>query len=122
MKDVKKDFGKINSVKEIAESKIKAANALADEHYYGKLTLFYDALRELLECVALVKGYKIYNHECYTYFLKEIIRESEKSDEFDSIRKIRNAVNYYGKELKPKQAEDLIKRIRNLRSFVLNIL
>ena len=88
----------------------------------SKFSLAYESLREALEALAIKKGYKIYNHECYTYFLKEIIRESEKSDEFDSIRKIRNAVNYYGKELKPKQAEDLIKRIRNLRSFVLNIL
>jgi len=111
VKDVKKDFGKINSVKEIAESKIKAANALADEHYYGKLTLFYDALRELLECVALVKGYKIYNHECYTAFLKEILNESSLGDEFDKFRILRNGINYYGRRITHEEGIGIIRQM-----------
>jgi len=123
-KRIRPDKGKIKSLLKSSGSKLESEGRLEmdDVTATSKFSLAYESLRESLEALAIKKGYKIYNHECYTYFLKEIIRESEKGDEFDSIRKIRNAVNYYGKELKPKQAEDLIKRIRNLRSFVLNIL
>ena len=50
--------------------------------------------------------------------MKEIISESAKGDEFDAIRKVRNGVNYYGKELSPQQAEKIIKQIKEFRSFV----
>ena len=39
------------------------------------------------------KGFKIYNHECYTAFLKQVIEKSDLGEDFDEIRKIRNAVN-----------------------------
>ncbi len=69
-KEVGEDKNLIKSTKEIAESKIKSAEALPDELYYGKIILLYDALREHLECLALENGYKIYNHECYTSLKK----------------------------------------------------
>lgn len=72
-KSVSEDRNLVKSARDIAELKIKSADALPDEHYYGKISLLYDALREYLECLALEKGYKIYNHECYTAFLKEIL-------------------------------------------------
>ncbi len=62
---------------------------------------------------------KSIRHECYTAFLKEVIKESLKGDEFDSVRKIRNAVNYYGKDISPTEAEEIISKIRNLRTFML---
>ena len=38
---------------------------LDDRSSASAITLYYDALRELLEALAIRKGYKIYNHECY---------------------------------------------------------
>ena len=71
---------------------------------------------------SLKKGYKIYNHECYTAFLKEIIGESEKGEEFDKIRIERNAINYYAKEISLEEAKGLIDKIKHLRDQVLNLL
>ena len=78
----------------------------------------YDSPRELWEALALQKGYKIYNHECYTSFLKEILNESLKGEEFDDIRKIRNSVNYYGKELSIEESKKTIERIGALIKFI----
>ncbi len=50
----------------------------------SKLSLTYDSLRELFEALALKQGYKIYNHECYTPFFKEILNESEKGTDFSA--------------------------------------
>ena len=88
----------------------------------SKLSLAYDSLREILEALSLENGYKIYNHECYTAFLKEILKESGKGDDFDDIRKIRNAINYYGKEVSVEEAETIIKKILLLRNSVINLL
>ena len=74
----------------------------------SKISLTYDALRELLEALAISKGYKIYNHECYKSFLKEILKESVMGDQFDRFRRIRNDINYYGKDVSAKEAKPII--------------
>jgi hypothetical protein len=44
------------------------------------------------------------------------------ADEFDSIRIIRNNVNYYGKEISVEDAKDIIIRIYKLREFILKLI
>lgn len=88
----------------------------------SKISLLYDSLRELLEALAIKNGYKIYNHECYTYFLKEIMKESIKGDEFDELRKIRNAVNYYAKDLGVGEGKIILERMKILRGQILKLL
>ncbi|MBI4016529.1 MAG: hypothetical protein HY363_02440 [Candidatus Aenigmarchaeota archaeon] len=41
---------------------------------------------------ALRKGYKIYNHVCYTAFLKEILHNETLAEEFNELRLVRNDV------------------------------
>ena len=119
-KPVKSDKNMIASLiktsenKLLSEAKLEMSNITA----VSKLSLAYDALRELLEAIALKNGYKIYNHECYTAFLKEILKQSNKGDEFDDIRKVRNAVNYYGKDIRPEEAAKVIEHTRKLAAFV----
>ncbi len=114
VKDVSEDKNRIKSIRDIAQAKIISADYLPEDHSISKITLLYDALRELLEALALEKGYKIYNHECYTAFLKEIINSSEKGDEFDKLRKIRNGINYYGKTVSILEAKSIIANIKKL--------
>lgn len=123
---VKKRLAKeINEDKELIKSLIKTSkNKLESEEKLeldevtagSKVSLAYDSLREVLEGLSIKKGYKIYNHECYVYFLKEILNESSKGDEFDELRKIRNDINYYGKEIAIKEAKDVLQRIKKLRT------
>ena len=95
---------------------------LKQETAASKISLSYDAVRELLEAITLLKGYKIYNHVCYTAFLKEILRANEHTEEFDFLRKIRNDINYYGKEVTLKEAEEILARLEALRkNFLLMI-
>lgn len=124
VKNVKLDSDMIKSLTKSSKNKLESENKLAmsDITANSKISLAYDSLRELLEALALKNGYKVYNHECYSAFLKEIIEESNKGSEFDEIRKVRNAINYYGKDISVEEAEKVAKRIRNLRIFVLNLL
>lgn len=114
VKDIKEDKNLIKSTREIADVKVKSADALPDPLFYGKISLLYDGLREYLGCIALENGYKIYNHECYTAFLKEIMRLSREADVFDKLRKIRNGINYYGKKISDYEAKEIIQELKSL--------
>lgn len=113
-KSVKKDENLIISARKIASLKVESAEVLPETHFIGKISLLYDALREYLECIALENGYKIYNHECYSAFLKEILNLSREAGMFDNLRKIRNGINYYGKEVSKEEAEYIIKELKTL--------
>lgn len=122
VKKVGVDEELIKSLINSSENKAKSEKMLelTETTTSSKITLVYDSLREVLEALALKNGYKIYNHECYTAFLKELIKSSDKGEEFDYIRRVRNSVNYYGKTLSMNETDKLIKRINVLREFVLN--
>ena len=98
---VAKDDNLIKSLKESAEPNLDVAKSIvqSEKSYSSIVVLAYDSLRMLLEALSLEKGYKIYNHECYTSFLKEILNLNDLADKFDSLRLIRNSINYYGKRL-----------------------
>ena len=76
--------------------------------------MLYDSLRERLEGLALLHGYKIYNHECYASFLSEVLHERELSHAFNRVRLIRNSINYYGKRLSLDDSREITKEIENL--------
>ncbi len=113
-KKIREDKNLIQSIKAIAKVKIDSADALPPHVYIGKICLLYDALREYLESMALEKGYKIYNHECYVAFLKEVLNLSREGDLFDKLRKIRNGINYYGLSVTEEEALDTIQRLKEL--------
>lgn len=114
VKDVKEDRNLIASTREIADIKIRSAEVLPKEFSISKISLLYDALRETLESVALENGFKIYNHECYSAFLKEILHLPTEADLFDKLRKIRNGINYYGKNVQEEEAESIIRDLKQL--------
>jgi len=67
-----------------------------------------------LEIKALEKGFKIYNHECYAAFLKEIMNMSGEADIFDELRKIRNGINYYGRKISVEESKFVTEKLREL--------
>ena len=113
VKEVKIDKNPINSLINSASKKLITADSikLNENTASSKVSLTYDALRELLEAIAIEEGFKIYNHECYCAFLKEIIKETNLGDKFDDFRKIRNSINYYGKDVSVEEASFLIKNM-----------
>ncbi|MFH1127084.1 MAG: hypothetical protein ABIG84_04255 [archaeon] len=115
-KKAKTDTNLLISLKKSSAKKLESERLLVlnDTTAASKVSLAYDALREILESLAIKNGYKIYNHECYTAFLKEIMNESAIADKYDRFRKIRNAINYYGKDITPGEAEPVLAEIREL--------
>ena len=124
-----KDFIKEGKVRKSSQDKMMAksiiSNTLEDLKFLEQTKLtelskrklvsnYYDSLRSLLEAISLIKGYKIYSHEAFTYFLKEELRQEILSLKFDRFRKIRNGLNYYGKSIQLREAEDIIKELKSV--------
>lgn len=79
---------------------------------------YYDILREILEGLAAIKGYKIYSHETFTYFLKKN-GEDIRAEKFDRFRLIRNRINYYGKSVSCEEAKEYSEEIKKMIDYFL---
>lgn len=121
IKKSSKDMPRIRSLIETSDSKIKTVEMLEVNEITASsvVVLAYDALRELLEAAALFNGLKIYNHECFVPFIKNILNNPVFSDEFDILRKIRNGINYYGEKVTAKEAKSLKQRIISGRKLLI---
>lgn len=80
---------------------------------------YYDILRAILEALAILKGYKIYSHEAFTSFL-EFIGEKNISEQFDRFRRIRNQINYYGKDISVEEVRENSEKIEILINKIKN--
>ena len=122
VKEAKTDENVINSLVKTSKDKIYSNDKLELDKFTAstKITIVYDSLREILEALAIKKGFKIYNHECFCAFLEEVCQDKFYSQEFDKFRKIRNQINYYGKNIVPDEARIIIKEIFELRRQILS--
>ena len=75
---------------------------------------YYDCLRSIIEAIAVLEGIKSYSHEAFTYYLKENKREDLLAEKFDRFRKIRNGIEYYGKEISIEEAKEYKKDVLNI--------
>ncbi len=105
LKTTKKDLEFLNSLK------------LNDKSSRKLMSNYYDILRSILEAISSLKGYKIYSHKAFTYFLKEI-KEDLISIKFERFRKIRNKINYYGKDVSIKETHENIKEIKSIIKYL----
>ena len=122
VKKISPDNNLILSLLDSSSKKLKVQDILPLNKLTSssKISLAYDGLRILLEALSIKKGFKIYNHECYTAFLIEILNESTLAESFDKIRKLRNAINYYGKDFLPEESSDIVSEIKSLIQSIQN--
>jgi len=78
----------------------------------------YEGLREYCEAIGYKHGYKFLSHEAITHFLADILEEQKVSSRFDRYRKLRNGINYYGKDMAlgtvEKASEEIPSLLRRL--------
>ena len=98
----------IETVKPIEQTDKTASTVMSD---------YYEAVREIIEAICAVQGYKIYSHEAFTYFLKEN-GETLVADKFDRFRKIRNSIHYYGKQANRESVKEDKKEIEKLIKYL----
>ncbi len=122
VKETSIDHPLISSLMVASKKKLDSASRLELDETTSvtKIGILYDSLRGVLEALALMKGFKVYNHECFSAFLNEICKEKSLSMDFDRFRKLRNQITYYGKDLPPQEAKIIIAQIIALRETILS--
>ena len=122
VKEVREDKELIKSLIASSEKKLKTNERIGLDKTTSstKVSIAYEALREVLEAIAIKNGFKVYNHECFCSFLREVIKDDISSQEFDIFRRMRNQINYYGKDIELEEAKNIIKEITLLRSKIIN--
>lgn len=92
----------------LAETNIKESNA----NYIFES--YYSSVLELMHALVLLYGYKVGNHICLGYYLRDILQKQELFRLFDDCRFKRNSLVYYGKKMDFESAKCGIEKCRNL--------
>lgn len=73
---------------------------------------YYDSLLELLHAIMYAKGYKVRNHICLGYYIRDILKDEESFRVFDRARMLRNSIIYYGDNFDKDVAIGVIEDIK----------
>ncbi|MFT7615612.1 MAG: hypothetical protein ACI8Y7_000427 [Candidatus Woesearchaeota archaeon] len=60
---------------------------------------YYSSVLEILHAVVLIRGYKVTNHICLGYYLRDILKKQRLFRLFDDCRFKRNSLIYYGRKM-----------------------
>ena len=59
------------------------------------------------------KGYKVSNHYCLGYYVRDVMKERELFLTIDRARSVRNSITYYGESFDKEILKELINGIKN---------
>ena len=120
IKQTKIDKDLIKSLIEMSNIKEKAVRNvnINKENISAYVSLAYESLREVLEALCILNGYKVLSHICIGELLKDIIGEFDYN-EFDRLRWIRNSINYYGEKVEFEQGKIVIDEIFVIKNKIL---
>lgn len=95
--------GRLEFIKQI-EANQKNANYI--------LEIYYTSLLELTHALVLKEGFKVSNHICLGFFLRDYLKKDDLFRLFDDLRYKRNSLVYYGKEMEYTVALESIDKIQ----------
>ncbi len=101
----------------IKESAVRTAN-IDGINISAYVSLAYDSLREVLEALCVLNGYKVLSHICIGELLRDLIKEFDY-EEFDRLRWIRNSINYYGEKVGFEEGKEIINKIFAMKKNIL---
>ncbi len=125
----RKKVHKVSPNKELAASLLKSVEdrekltLKLDVKEYSRIVFenLYDCLRELLDALLALDGYKSYSHEAAISYLKSFnVPESIISD-LDRFRAARNDSKYYGKIPSLENAEEIKKFYKDNKQMIFNL-
>jgi len=105
-KELVKSLIEMSEIKETAVNKANI-NAFNISAY---VSMAYDSLREVLEAICILNGFKVLSHICLGELLKKIIDDFD-FNEFDRLRFVRNSINYYGTKIDFEQGKEILGKI-----------
>jgi len=83
---------------------------------------YYSSVLELMHARVLVSGFKVSNHICLGYYLRDILGKNELFRLFDDCRANRNSLVYYGRKMDFETAKQKIEKCKMLISQLSDLL
>jgi len=75
---------------------------------------YYSSALEFLHALLVLNGYKVGNHLCAGYFLRDIVQRDDLFRLFDNCRIRRNSLIYYGRKMDFETGKDTIVKTKRL--------
>lgn len=108
------DNARAESLIETAEERIKLIKKINKKNCNFVFEDYYTSLLEFLQALVIKKGYKVLNHICLGYYLRDVLEREDLFRMFDNLRYKRNALTYYGKKMDFEICGNAIKKSENL--------
>ena len=109
------DKEKAKSLIETAEERIKySAKELNEKTANFVFEDYYSSVLELAQAIVLLRGYKVANHICMGFFIRDILKKEDLFRLFDDCRFKRNSLVYYGKRMDFETAKEAIEKSKRL--------
>ncbi len=105
------DLPKAKSLREIALLRLDFCNRNTIDEKSANFLFedYYASLLELLHALIILRKYKVNNHVCVGFFIRDVLRREDFFSLFDNFRFKRNSITYYGKPMEFAVAEKTIQ-------------
>lgn len=111
---VSPDKGRAKALVEIADERIKQIKEINAKNCNFVFEDYYASLLEILQAIVVLRGYKVTNHVCLGYYVKDILQREDLFLLFDDVRYKRNSLTYYGKMMDFETAKQAIEKCKKL--------
>ncbi|MBI2041052.1 MAG: hypothetical protein HYT16_03030 [DPANN group archaeon] len=111
---VSRDSSRASSLVETAEERIGLVSDVNERNCNFVLEDYYTSVLEFLQALVALDGYKIINHVCLGYYLRDILKRLDLYLIFDDLRYKRNSLTYYGKRMDFETAKASIEKCKRL--------
>ena len=118
------DIQKINSLLSTANGRIDFVNSIdiTDNNVNFIFENYYTSILELLHSIVLKKGFKVSNHICLGFYLKDSLNNRKVFDLYDELRMKRNSLVYYGKQMDTKIVRNSVDKSKRLYEELLKLI
>ncbi len=75
---------------------------------------YYSSALEMMHALLFFRGYKVNNHICLGFYMRDILKREDLFRLFDNCRFKRNSLIYYGRKMDFETAKSAIKECERL--------
>ena len=118
------DKAKAKSLIETADGRVKYQQEITvkKENANYIFESYYTTVLELLHALIIIAGYKVKNHLCLGFYLKDVLKRDDLFRKFDDLRYKRNSLTYYGKRMDFATAKKAIEQSTKLSQEIKSLI
>ncbi len=93
------DEERAKSLIETSEERISIINEVNNKNCNFVFEDYYTSVLEMIQAMVILKGFKVTNHLCLGFYLRDVLKRNDLFIMFDDLRYKRNALTYYGNKM-----------------------